>query len=91
MTGRATLLGRALLLATCLALPLAGCAIDTDDDTPDVNIRTERPADAPDVNITVERDTAPAPKTDIDIHTESKTAPQPDSGSDTTDDAAPNP
>ena len=90
MTDKATLLGRALLLATCLALPLAGCAVDTDDDTPDVIIR-ERPADAPDVDITVERDTAPAPKTDIDIHTESQTAPQPDSGSDTTDDAAPNP
>ena len=79
-----------LVIAACFAVTTIGCAVDTDDDTPDVNITHEErvappPApDQPDVDIDVDANTHPAPPTDdtdvdVDIDARRPAPEQPDS------------
>ena len=77
-----------LVIAACFAVPMIGCAVETDDDTPDINVTYEDrvappPAAQPDVDIDIDANTEPAPPaddTDVDIDIDARTAPeQPDS------------
>jgi hypothetical protein len=75
---------RPLVIATCFALTMVGCAVDNDDDgaAPDVTIRNEQPAppaDEPDVHIGVEHK-----DTDVDI--DARTAPNPNDADTTPND-----
>lgn len=64
-----------LVIASCFAVTMIGCAVDTDDDrAPNVTIRNEQPsADKPDVHIGVEHK-----GTDVDINANSDSRPAPD-------------